>query len=126
MTDCIAEFTRHIENNDDEGLFRVLIRNMIEGHRKDVRVHRVLLFAALEGHQLGLEHARALKQPIFELLWGYITRRQSEGAIRPGQSGAILLAVAGMAAHYETMTQMFGYSGELHRRRSRRHLCRHS
>jgi len=110
LADCVAEFTRHIEANDDEGLFRALIRGMIEGHRKDLRVHRVLLFAALEGHQLGLEHARALKQPIFELLYRYVARRQSEGAIRPGNPGAILAAIAGMAAHYATMTQMFGYS----------------
>src|SRR6478672_5650866 len=103
LADCVAEFTRHIEADDDEALFRALIRGMIEGHRKDLRVHRVLLFAALEGHQLGLEHARALKAPIFELLYRYVARRQSEGAIRPGNPGAILAAVAGMAAHYATM-----------------------
>ena len=38
------------------------------------------------------------------------TRRQSEGAIREGNPGAIIAAVAGMATHYATMTQMFGFS----------------
>ncbi len=70
----------------------------------------MLLFAALEGHETGLEHARALKLPIFELLCEYLTRRQREGAIREGNPGAIIAAIAGMATHYATMTQMFGFS----------------
>ncbi|MEO8594759.1 MAG: TetR/AcrR family transcriptional regulator [Candidatus Solibacter sp.] len=107
---CMDEFSRYMEKNDDIGLFRAIIQHIIEGHRQDLRVHRVLLFAALEGHETGLEHARALKLPIFELLCQYVARRQSEGAIRPGNPGAILAAVAGMATHYATMTQMFGYS----------------
>ena len=39
----------------------------------------------------------------------YVARRQSEGALRGGDPGAIIAAVAGMAAHYATMTQMFGF-----------------
>ena len=69
----------------------------------------MLLFAALEGHETGLEHNRQLSFPIFELLCQYVTRRQSEGAIREGNPGAIIAAVAGMATHYATMTQMFGF-----------------
>jgi hypothetical protein len=70
----------------------------------------VLLFAALEGHEVALEHNRQISFPIFELLCQYVARRQSEGAIRQGNPGAIVAAVAGMATHYATMTQMFGFS----------------
>ena len=48
-----------MERNDDEGLFRAIIEKIIEGYRRDLRGHRVLLFAALEGHETGLEHNRA-------------------------------------------------------------------
>ena len=65
--------------------------------------------AALEGHEVALEHNRQISFPIFELLCQYVARRQSEGAIRQGNPGAIVAAVAGMATHYATMTQMFGF-----------------
>ena len=69
-------------------------------YRTDPRVHRVLLFAALEGHETGLAQHRQLTFPIFELLCQYVARRQSEGAIRDGNPGAIIAAIAGMATHY--------------------------
>ena len=110
IAECLAEFKLFMDRNDDEGLFRSIVERILQAYRKDLRVHRVLLFAALEGHETGLAHARALKIPVFELLSQYITRRQSEGAIRPYNPGAVIAAVAGMATHYATMTQMFGYS----------------
>ena len=110
IAECLAEFKLFMERNDDEGLFRSIIERILQAYRKDLRVHRVLLFAALEGHETGLAHSRSLKIPVFELLSQYIARRQSEGAIRPYSPGAVIAAVAGMATHYATMTQMFGYS----------------
>jgi hypothetical protein len=68
-----------------------------------------LLFAALEGHQLGLEHNRQRSYPIFELLTEYVTRRQSEGGLRDYSAGAIIAAAAGMAVHYAMMTELFGF-----------------
>ena len=110
IAECLAEFKLFMERNDDEGLFRSIIERILQAYRKDLRVHRVLLFAALEGHETGLAHSRALKIPVFELLSQYIARRQAEGGIRPCSPGAVIAAVAGMATHYATMTQMFGYS----------------
>jgi TetR/AcrR family transcriptional regulator len=109
VAECLAQCKCCMERNDDEGLFRTIIDKIIEGHRRDLRGHRVLLFAALEGHETGLEHARQISFPIFELLCQYIARRQGEGALRQGSPGAMVAAVAGMATHYATMTQMFGY-----------------
>lgn len=109
LAECIAQWKALMQANDDEGLVRSIIEKIIEAYRRDLRVHRVILFAALEGHETGLARARALKLPIFELLTQYVTRRQSEGAIRAGNPGGIIAAIAGMATHYATMTQMFGF-----------------
>src|ERR1035437_4821611 len=109
ISECMAQCKCCMERNDDEGLVRTLIDKIIESHRRDLRGHRVLLFAALEGHETGLAHARSLSFPIFELLCQYIARRQSEGALREGNPGAIVAAVVGMATHYANMTQMFGF-----------------
>lgn len=107
--ECIALCKTCMEHNDDEGLFRTIIEKIIEGHRRDLRGHRAVLFAALEGHETGLQHAREISFPIYELLHQYVARRQSEGALREGNPGAIIAAVAGMASHYAALTQMFGF-----------------
>jgi AcrR family transcriptional regulator len=67
------------------------------------------MFAALEGHEAALEYNRQFSLPILDLLWQYVARRQSEGALRGGDPGAIIAAAYGMAAQYATMTQMFGF-----------------
>jgi len=110
IADCIAHWKTLMERNDDEGLVRSLIEKIIESHRQDLRGYRVFLFAALEGHEIGLERNRQIKFPIFELLCQYVARRQREGALRNCYPGAIVAAIAGMATHYATMTQMFGFS----------------
>jgi TetR/AcrR family transcriptional regulator len=113
IAECIAQWKTLMDRNDDEGLVRSIVEKIIEAYRRDLRGHRVLLFAALEGHQTGLEQARALKLPILELLYQYVARRQSEGALRECNPGALVAAVAGMATHYATMTQMFGFCSNL-------------
>jgi TetR/AcrR family transcriptional regulator len=109
MSECMAQWKNCMDRNDDEGLVRTIIEQIIEAYRRDLRMHRVLLFAALEGHETGLERNRQISFPIFELLCQYILRRQSEGALREGHPGAVVAAIAGMASHYATMTQMFGF-----------------
>jgi AcrR family transcriptional regulator len=109
LAECMAQCHACMARNDDEGLIRTIIEKILESHRRDQRGHRVLLFAALEGHEAGLEYSRQISLPIFETLCQYISRRQAEGAIRQGNPAAIVGAAAGMAAHYANMTQMFGF-----------------
>jgi TetR/AcrR family transcriptional regulator len=109
LAECIAQWKSCMDRNDDEGLIRSLIERIIEAHRHDLRVHRVLLFAALEGHEAALEYNRQFSFPIYELLCQYVARRQSEGALRGDNPGAIIAAAYGIAEQYATMTQMFGF-----------------
>jgi TetR/AcrR family transcriptional regulator len=109
VADCIAQCKACMDRNDDEGLVRTIIETILAAYRRDQRGHRVLLFAALEGHETGLEYNRQISFPIFELLCQYVARRQKEGALRQGSPGAIIAAAAGMATHYANMTQMFGF-----------------
>jgi TetR/AcrR family transcriptional regulator len=112
VAESIAQYRNCMERNDDEGLIRAIVERVIEAFRTDLRCHRVLMFAALEGHETALEYNRQFSLPIFEQLCQYVARRQSEGAIRPGDPGAIVGAAYCMAAQYATMTQMFGYRAE--------------
>jgi TetR/AcrR family transcriptional regulator len=109
----IALWQTFMDANDDVGLFRTIIRKMIDSYRRDTRFNRVLLFAALEGHQAGLEQHRQRSFPIYERLCQYVERRQREGAIRPGHPGAIVTSLFGTAAYYAQMTELFGFGTDV-------------
>jgi TetR/AcrR family transcriptional regulator len=98
-----------MERNDDVGLIRMIMAGILHDYRSDPRFERVKLFAALEGHEVGLAHYRHFALPIAQVLVEYIRRRQREGAIRDHHPAAILAAIAGMAQNYAVLTQMFGF-----------------
>lgn len=87
---------------DDEGLFRLIAREMIEGHRKDPRFEKLMMHASLEGHELAAIYRSEFGVPLFASLRAYLDRRQRSGALRHIDSGAMILAIAGMA-HYFAM-----------------------
>lgn len=113
LQEFLAEVKEHMERNDDEGVLRSIALSVLKAYRNDPRYERVLLFAALEGHEQGLNHNRDLALPIFELLTDYVARRQREGALRDFPARAIVGAVAGMAKNYAMVTEMFGYCPEV-------------
>src|ERR1039458_7813750 len=43
LGECIAQWKSCMDRNDDEGLIRAIVERVIEGFRKDLRVHRVLM-----------------------------------------------------------------------------------
>jgi TetR/AcrR family transcriptional regulator len=109
----LADARACMERNDDEGLFRVLANKIVQSYRKDSRCQRVLLFAALEGHEQGLAFNRQLSIPVMNELLNYILRRQQEGALQAFPAGSVVAAIAGMAAYYSMMTQWFGFSSDM-------------
>lgn len=107
------EWKALMEANDDTGLFRSIVHHMIAGYRSDARAKRVILFAALEGHEAGLGQHRNRSMPIFEPILNYLARRQKEGALRPGNPVALILTLVGVAAHYGMLTEFFGFCTEI-------------
>ncbi len=109
LTNWLAQTKSCMERNDDEGLVRTIVLEILRNYRADPRLERVMLFAALEGHEVGLAHYRQFSLPIFELLRAYIARRQSEGAIRDCNPGLVIAGIAGMAQYFAMMTGLFGF-----------------
>ena len=95
--------------NDDAGLFREIAGVILACYRDDPRHERVMLYAALEGHLQTLVEHRRFSLPIMKLLTDYVARRQKEGALKPGPPKAVILAIAGMAAHFAMVTGLFGF-----------------
>jgi TetR/AcrR family transcriptional regulator len=105
----LAGIQKLMERNDDAGVLRTLAAAILESYRTDARFERILLFAALEGHELGLAHHRNLAVPVCELFLEYIARRQREGALRDYDPGIVLAAMAGMSQTYAIYTELFGF-----------------
>lgn len=110
--DWLAETTACMERNDDEGLFRTLASHVLRSYRTDPRFERMMLFAALEGHELALSHIHQHSIPYFQALVDYVRRRQSEGALLGCRPQFLLLAVFGMAHYYAQISEMFGFIPE--------------
>lgn len=105
----LAAIQACMERDDDAGVFRTIIAQMLKSFRADARFERMILFAALEGHELGLAHLRQHAQPFFESLNSYVRRRHATGALRARKPQHILMALFGMVHHYGQMTGMFGF-----------------
>src|SRR5581483_2418234 len=58
LQEWLAEIRNWMEKNHDEEVLRSIARAILKAYRADARYERVLLFAALEGHELGLAHNR--------------------------------------------------------------------
>jgi TetR/AcrR family transcriptional regulator len=110
LVEWLKETQNCIDRNDDAGLVRAIMSGILHGFRDDPRYERVKLFAALEGHEVGLSHYRQFAIPIFQLLRDYLLRRQREGALRELDPAAVMAAVSGMAQNYAVLTSMFGFN----------------
>jgi TetR/AcrR family transcriptional regulator len=102
-----------MSRNDDAGLFRLIIEGIFESYRDRPGLERTILFAALEGHELGLEYHRRLALPIGGRLIEYIARRQREGALRSVDPRALLISIAGAAQQAAMLTHLFGFEPKL-------------
>jgi TetR/AcrR family transcriptional regulator len=98
--EVIAGIEACMKRRDDEGLFRLIAREVIAGHRKDARFERLMLHASLEGHELATIYRSEFGLPIFDSLKSYLDRRKRTGALRGINSGAMIVAIAGMANYY--------------------------
>jgi len=102
-----------MDRKDDLAFFRYIFTAILRSFRGDPRMERLLLFAALEGHEQGLAHVREVSNPIYEMLREYLLSRQREGKLRSIEPSLILIAISGTAKQYAMLTQMFGYPAEM-------------
>jgi TetR/AcrR family transcriptional regulator len=96
------------ERRDDRGLFRHMAGQFIRSFREDIAFHRLLLYAALDGHLLANLFHERFGLPMGGFLERYITHRQKEGAFRECEPAAAALFVIGTTIHYAMARYIFG------------------
>ncbi|HYA16895.1 MAG TPA: TetR/AcrR family transcriptional regulator [Bryobacteraceae bacterium] len=107
----IAEAESFMSRNDDEGLFRCIVSKVIDSNRRDARFERLMIHAALEGHELAVMHHNQMTEAIGVRMTDYVGARQQAGALRECDPTTILFAVVGVGyffAMHKYMHQLGG------------------
>jgi len=92
--------------NDDSTFLETIGRTFLERHEKDSSFMRLLLFSALEGHELSemFVTIMTVRNPLAK----YIERRIDEGAFRPMDPQLAARAFFGMFASFVLWQEVFG------------------
>jgi AcrR family transcriptional regulator len=102
----LEELERLADANDDEKFFQAVGSTFLQRHEADTTFLRLLLFSALEGHQLSDMFASSMadRHPIAN----YIQRRIDQGAFRPVNPQLAARSLFGMFASFVLWQQIFG------------------
>ncbi|HYR89011.1 MAG TPA: TetR/AcrR family transcriptional regulator [Terriglobia bacterium] len=103
----IEEIERLSTGTDDAKFFESAFTKFLEKHEHDTTFLRLLLFSALEGHQLSEMFVSTLapRNPIA----GYIQRRIDEGAFRPVNAELATRALFGMFFSFVLTQEVLGF-----------------
>jgi AcrR family transcriptional regulator len=89
-----------VQRKDDRAVFELLALKVLERHECDTEFHRLLLYAALEGHELAEMFWDRNVRPVYEYLGGYIRQRQRDGAMIEINPAVVVRAFIGMVIHH--------------------------
>ena len=103
----LEELERTAGSNDDRKFFETVGRTFLEKHEKDSTFYRLLLFSALEGHQLSDMFVASItaRNPIRN----YIQKRINEGAFRKVDAELAARGLVGMFASFVLWQEIFGF-----------------
>jgi AcrR family transcriptional regulator len=85
---------------DDQAVFERLAFGALEHHECDPEFQRLLLHAALEQHELAQIFFEKFVRRVYELLGGYVTERQRDGAMVEIDPAIVVRAFIGMIIHH--------------------------
>ena len=89
-----------LQEKDDRAVFERLALGALEHHECDPEFQRLLLHAALEGHELAQMFFEKFVRRVYELLGNYIAERQRDGAMIAMDPAIVVRAFIGMVIHH--------------------------
>jgi hypothetical protein len=89
-----------MERKDDRAVFESLALGALEHHEKDPQFQRLLLYSALEKHELSQMFFDQIVRHVYEFLGGYIRERQRDGAFIDIDPAIVVRCFIGMVMHH--------------------------
>ncbi len=89
-----------IARKDDRAVFEALALEALKHHEHDPEFQRLLLYSALEKHELADMFFDQFVRRVYKFLGGYIRERQRDGALREMDPAIIVRVFIGMVMHH--------------------------
>ena len=89
-----------IARKDDRAVFESLALGALQHHERDTHFQRLLLYSALEKHQLSQMFFEEFVKRVYDFLGGYIRERQRDGAFIEVDPAIVVRAFIGMVMHH--------------------------
>ena len=105
--DMQAELEEIAASNDDREFFRIVATRNLELYGEDPALMRLLLFSALEGHELTDIFFRSTTIEVRNYIRHYIERRTAEGAFRNIDPAVAARAFLGMVGNQAQVRILF-------------------
>ncbi|PWB77574.1 MAG: hypothetical protein C3F08_09835 [Candidatus Methylomirabilota bacterium] len=100
--------------HDDAGVLRAVGLKMIEQTEADPSLMRLLLFSALEGHELSDIFFESRVKTLHQFLSSYIRKRIKDKRFRAIDALVAARGFIGMVVHYLLIHELFGIKRPLH------------
>lgn len=112
-TDMVAkqtEIVKAIEQRNDRKLFETIALHILDVHENDETFMRLMLYSALEGHELSDMFFRNQVAERYREIANYIKERINEGAFRKVDPQIAVRAFFGMIIHHAQTKRFFNQS----------------
>lgn len=114
----VAELIRHevgeaLERKDDRAVFEGIARTMLRHQQQEPEFLRLLLYSALEGHQLAQMFWDRNVRALYEFLGSYIRERQRDGVFGEVEPLVVVRAFTGTIIHHSLSNTLWDKSREL-------------
>jgi TetR/AcrR family transcriptional regulator len=103
----LEELRKIADRRDDDALFGAVVKAVLRSHRENVTFHRLMLFAALEDHELARFGQVKYTSPVAKFFREYISRRQADGAFKRVRPEIVVHTLFSVVGHY-AMWKMMG------------------
>jgi AcrR family transcriptional regulator len=107
IEETLAKAAHAAASKDDIGVFRAVGLESLIRTEQDPSLMRLLLFSALEGHNLSHLFFESKVRGLHEFLSGYIKSRIADGAFQPVDPLLAARGFVGMIAHYLLIHEIF-------------------
>jgi TetR/AcrR family transcriptional regulator len=105
----LGELRTHAERRDDAALFCAFFTKLVSYHRQDREMIRLMLFSALEGHNLAQKFHDKRGNSLQKFLRDYVSTRQREGAFIEANVNAVVSACFAMPIHHSMVKNLFQF-----------------
>ena len=101
----LETFRRQAKRGDDWRLIHAVVSAIFASYERDPDFERLMLYAALEGHELATTSRQLFGQPMFELVRDYVVQRQQAGAFRQGDPALLVFGLVGLPAYFSMRSE---------------------